>query len=176
MLILQVFRVMAPNDKQFALKRVSMTNMNKEVRQQYREEVEMLRRLHWSEAVVTMHHFQEFKKEQVLFVVLECGECDVKGLLESKKLTDVVHNDGTTTPRSRCDPFVEHPNFICCLWQDMLRVVQVLPDETYSVLLMGVTTSQVLLSTVQQENGYDFAASHCALWLGCKTMFGAGCA
>lgn len=173
---MQVFRVIAPNDKQFALKRVSMANMSKEARQSYRDEVALLKRLQASEAVVTLHHFQEFKKEQVLFVVLECGECDLKGLLESKRLTDAVHQDGTKTPRSASDPFVAHPNFICCLWQDMLRAVQVLPDETYSKLLLPVTATEVFLRTGQKAISPAFAASHIALCHGCKAMLCAGCA
>lgn len=115
---LQVFKVCAPNKRLFALKRVNMRGMPEASQQGYREEVDLLRRLKGTHGVISMYSFEEFPRDHVLLMLLELGETDLQLLLQRKM--EQWRKQGFT------DPFAADPHFICCIWQDMLRVVQVL--------------------------------------------------
>lgn len=156
-MLLQVFRVLAPNRQQFAIKRVSMKNMPEQTRNTYRYEVELLQRLKGTGATVKLYHHCEYKKDEVLYVVLECGECDLTQLLDDK--TKQWKAEGHT------DPFVADPNFICSLWHELLRVVKVRTDQTWldhlHVLINVVQDLDMLCSKNMSSDATSVTFTQC---------------
>lgn len=122
---------MSDNRKVWAVKIVNLAKIGGDQRKRHRNEVDCLEKLqnlqregsshNESEDTASIRYLghAENKEEQKLYVILEAGDCDVEQLLEGRR--KIWHKAGHT------DPFVTDSNFVCWLWQDMLRAVKVLP-------------------------------------------------
>jgi hypothetical protein len=77
----------------------------------------MLKSLKDAPGVIGAHSYEEFPDEKMLLMCLELGEIDIASMLKNKRKLWI--EKGIT------DPFLADPVFICSLWNDMLRAVQV---------------------------------------------------
>lgn len=122
---LQVYKVSAPNQKEFAVKRVSFNKMSDDLRQGFRHEVDLLQKFAGTGGVIKLYSFEEFPLDEVMYMVLELGEMDLHTMLKRKRVM--------WAQQSQSDPFIADSNFICNLWHDILRSVKVLPVGTCTI-------------------------------------------
>lgn len=115
---LQVYKVLGPNLRLFALKVVTLKGCNsKEMVNGFKQEFDKLKSLKDSPGVINVHSLEEFPEDKMLLMCMEIGDIDLSNLLKKKRLE--------WEARGITDPFVADPTFICGLWHDMLRAVQV---------------------------------------------------
>lgn len=134
----QVYKVLGPNLRLFALKVVSWKGSNsKEMVRGFKEEFAKLKSLRDSPGVINVYDLEEFPEEKMLLMCLQLGDIDLAKLLKNKRAEWAVK--GIT------DPFVADPTFICALWHDMLRAVQVrvvavavLPPQCTCIAFLGL--------------------------------------
>ena len=77
----RVYQVMAENYKLFALKRVTLQDVDEVAKQGYRGEIELLRRLKNVDRVVRLFDWEVNDERQTLSVLMEKGDIDLNGLL-----------------------------------------------------------------------------------------------
>jgi hypothetical protein len=115
---LQVYKVLGPNLRLFALKVVTWKGLHgQELVRGLQQEFEKLRSLKDSPGVINVYSIEEYPEDKMLLMCLELGEIDLATLLRNKRKRWAA--EGIT------DPFVADPTFIAALWHDMLRAVQV---------------------------------------------------
>ena len=114
---MQVYKVLAPNKKLFALKMVLLKANSKELIRGFKEEHDKLQSLSDAPGVIDVFAYEECLEEKMLLMCMELGELDVGSLLKLKRAQ--WKSEGHT------DPFIADPVFICSLWHDMLRAVKV---------------------------------------------------
>ena len=113
----QVFKVMAPNNKLFALKKISFHNVDPDVQRGFLEEVKLLKKLHGRPGIIQLISNETYHHDKLMFVLLEFGEIDLNKLLERKQRR--WREEGFT------DPLKADPQFICSTWREMLKAVNV---------------------------------------------------
>lgn len=79
-----VYRVMAENDKMFALKKVNLEDCNEDTVRGYKGEIELLRALENEERVVRLFDFEVNEQKQSLSVLMEMGESDLNKVLATR--------------------------------------------------------------------------------------------
>ena len=77
----RVYQVMAENYKLFALKRVTLQDVDENAKRGYRGEIELLRRLKDVDRVVRLFDWEVNDERQTLSVLMEKGDIDLNGLL-----------------------------------------------------------------------------------------------
>lgn len=77
----RVYQVMAENYKLFALKRVTLQDVDETAKRGYRGEIELLRRLKNVDRVVRLFDWEVNDEKQTLSVLMEKGDIDLNGLL-----------------------------------------------------------------------------------------------
>lgn len=77
----RVYQVMAENYKLFALKRVTLQDVDETAKRGYRGEIELLRRLKNVDRVVRLFDWEVNDERQTLSVLMEKGDIDLNGLL-----------------------------------------------------------------------------------------------
>jgi serine/threonine-protein kinase TTK/MPS1 len=110
----RVYQVMAENFKLFALKRVSMQDLDQATVKGYKGEIDLLKRLSNSERVVRLIDYEVNDEKQTLSVLMEIGELDLARILKVR-----FQPDGPDAPnQSRLDlSFARH------YWKEMLECV-----------------------------------------------------
>ncbi|KAI9591745.1 kinase-like domain-containing protein [Syncephalis fuscata] len=103
----KVFKVMAPNNRIFALKRVTLRKADQATIEGYLNEINLLKRLANQEYIIKLADW-EYDTERKL---MECGDIDLDGIL--KKQHD--------KPISM--------NFILLYWEQMLQAVETIHEE-----------------------------------------------
>ena len=116
-LFMQVYKVLGPNLRLFALKVVTLKGNSKEMVKGFQQEFDKLRSLKDSPGVINVYSIEEFPEDKMLLMCLEIGEIDLATLMKKKRKE--------WAERGITDPFIADPTFICGLWHDMLRAVQV---------------------------------------------------
>lgn len=106
--------VLAPNARNFAIKRVDLAHVDKPTRKGFFDEVELLKRLRGKEGIVRLVDHEYLPEQQILHIVLEYGEVDVLTMLKRKR-----------KQWRNQDPFIVDPGFIVSIWRDMVRAVGV---------------------------------------------------
>lgn len=109
--------MLGPNLRLFALKVVTLKGNSKEMVRGFQQEFDKLRSLKDAPGVINVYSIEEFPEDKMLLMCLELGEIDLAHLLKRKR--------AEWQARGITDPFVADPTFICGLWHDMLRAVQV---------------------------------------------------
>ena len=79
-----VYRVMAENDKMFALKRVNLEDCNEDTVRGYKGEIELLKTLENEERVVRLFDYEVNEQKQSLSVLMEMGESDLNKVLATR--------------------------------------------------------------------------------------------
>lgn len=104
----KVFKVFNPKKVICALKKVRLKGIAKQTVQGFINEIEMLKQLSGKPNIVQYIDSEVRQQDQILLLVMECGDCDLSALLKSKKLND---------------------NHLRLYWQQMLEAVQTIHNE-----------------------------------------------
>ena len=105
----KVYRVLAENYKIFALKRVSLENIDELAIRGYKGEIELLRKLEKVERVIRLFDYEVNDERQTLSILMEMGESDFNRVLSSQLNADDAILDIT---------------FTRYFWKEMLECVQ----------------------------------------------------
>ncbi|MCJ1288355.1 hypothetical protein MMC26_007710 [Xylographa opegraphella] len=89
----KVYRVLAENYKIFALKRVSLENIDELAIRGYKGEIELLRKLEKVERVIRLFDYEVNDERQTLSILMEMGESDFNRLLSSQLNADEAKLD-----------------------------------------------------------------------------------
>lgn len=103
-----VWRVMAENDKMFALKKVNLEDCNEETVRGYKGEIDLLKKLEDNDRVVRLFDWEVNEQKQTLSVLMEMGESDLNRILSHR-----IHPDDARLDLS----FTRH------YWREMLECV-----------------------------------------------------
>ena len=79
-----VYRVMAENDKMFALKKVNLEDCNEDSVRGYKGEIDLLKKLENEERVVRLFDYEVNEQKQSLSVLMEMGESDLNKVLATR--------------------------------------------------------------------------------------------
>ncbi|KHJ30336.1 putative checkpoint protein [Erysiphe necator] len=105
----RVYRVMAENSKFFALKKVSLENVDENAIIGFKGEIDLLKRLEGVDRVIRLYDYELNESKGSLSVLMELGELDMNKILEVRLKSD----------NSKFDPsFVRH------YWKEMLECLQ----------------------------------------------------
>lgn len=108
----RVYQVMAENFKLFALKRVSIQDLDETTVKGYKGEIDLLKRLSKVERVVRLIDYEVNDEKQTLSVLMEIGEIDLARILKVRFQPDSPDSE------SRLDlSFARH------YWREMLECV-----------------------------------------------------
>ncbi|KAH7124054.1 kinase-like domain-containing protein [Dendryphion nanum] len=109
-----VYRVMAENYKQLALKRVRLEGQDEAAVQGYKGEIDLLRKLSNVERVVQLYDWEVDNNRQILSVLMELGESDLAHIIRMKLDTEDAKLD---------------LSFTRYYWKEMLECVQSVHDH-----------------------------------------------
>ncbi|KAI1978400.1 hypothetical protein LOZ53_003205 [Ophidiomyces ophidiicola] len=109
----RVYRVMAENCKIFALKRVSLEDVDPIALAGYKGEIELLRKLQNVDRVVRLYDWEINEEKRLLSVLMEIGESDLNQILRFKLNTEDAAFDPVLTR---------------FYWKEMLECVQAAHD------------------------------------------------
>lgn len=109
----KVYKVISPNNKIYALKRVRLdSKVDEETMRGYVNEMQLLKRLDGNERIIKLIDSQAVGRGgRYLMMVMELGEIDLAKLLAEKQGTRL------------------QPHWIAIYWQQMLEAVQTIHDE-----------------------------------------------
>ncbi|KAJ8613469.1 hypothetical protein MRB53_036954 [Persea americana] len=79
-----VYRVMAENDKMYALKRVNLADCGEEIVRGYKGEIDLLKKLEKCDRVVRLFDWEVNEQKQTLSVLMEIGELDLNSMLNTR--------------------------------------------------------------------------------------------
>jgi len=105
----KVYRVMAENYKVFALKRVSLEDVDDMAIRGYKGEIELLRKLEDEERIIRLFDYEINDERQTLSILMEMGESDLSRVLNL---------------RLNADNAVFDISFTRYFWKEMLECVQ----------------------------------------------------
>ena len=105
----RVYRVMAENFKLFALKRVSLEDVDEMAIRGFKGEIELLRKLEKVDRVVRLYDFEINDERKTLSVLMDIGELDLKKVLDPRLDEETGRFDIT---------------FTRYVWKEMLECVQ----------------------------------------------------
>ncbi|XP_022291226.2 dual specificity protein kinase TTK-like [Crassostrea virginica] len=101
------------NPQILALKVVRLEDQNKQIIEGYKNEIQLLKRLQYCPKVIKLHDFEYRETENLLYILMECGELDF-----DKYLKDTIKQEGHLSPL-----------YIKFYWQSMLQAVGALHKE-----------------------------------------------
>ncbi|ORX93260.1 Pkinase-domain-containing protein [Basidiobolus meristosporus CBS 931.73] len=107
----KVYKVMAPNNKIYALKRVTFDSADKKTITGYINEIKLLNRLSKNECIIKLYDSEVNYDKGYLLMVMECGEIDLAHVLQ----------------RQQGKPI--NLNFIRMYWEQMLHAVHAIHEE-----------------------------------------------
>ena len=105
----RVYRVMAENFKLFALKRVSLEDVDELAIRGFKGEIDLLRKLENVDRVVRLYDYEINDEKKTLSVLMDIGEMDLKKILDPRLDEDTGKFDIT---------------FTRYIWKEMLECVQ----------------------------------------------------
>ena len=109
----KVYKVMAPNRKIYAMKRIKLSGRDAESAAGFLDEITLLKRLRGKSNIIQLIAHDVIKRHGLIFVVLEYGEIDLARLLSRRD-------------RERNGAVDE--NFLRLYWQQMLEAVQTIHE------------------------------------------------
>ncbi|KAK9804601.1 hypothetical protein WJX73_006405 [Symbiochloris irregularis] len=114
----KVFKVMAPNRKIFALKRIRLTGRDAEAASGFIDEIRLLQSLRSQPNIIQLIDAEVLRADGIIYMVLEYGDIDLARLLEKRARARAQLQGG-----SELDG-----NFIRLYWQQMLQAVHVIHE------------------------------------------------
>ncbi|KAL6771913.1 hypothetical protein ACKKBG_A28265 [Auxenochlorella protothecoides x Auxenochlorella symbiontica] len=115
----KVYKVMAPNRKIFALKRIRLTGRDSEAAAGFIDEITLLNSLRGKSNIIQLIDAEVYRAEGIIFMVLECGEIDLARLLQKREAARKEHDGGAASLDE---------NFIRLYWEQMLRAVHTIHE------------------------------------------------
>ena len=121
----KVYKVMAPNKKIFALKRIRLTGCDAEAASGFLDEITLLTKLRGKSNIIQLIDSEVHKAQNLIYMVLEYGDIDLARLLQKQEAAR-REREGTL-PQGQMQPADE--NFIRLYWQQMLQAVDTIHKE-----------------------------------------------
>ena len=129
----KVFKVLAPDGKLYALKRVHLKGVDPAALSGYLNEIELLRKLAESDRIIKLIEAEVNEREGYLHVVMECGEIDLAGVLNQKKKehAERLHQQQQQAQGYRDGVYGSgiSMNFIRVYWEQMLQAVHAIHEH-----------------------------------------------
>jgi len=121
----KVYKVMAPNKKIFALKRIRLNGCEAEAASGFLDEITLLTKLRGKSNIIQLIDSEVHKVQNLIYVVLEYGDIDLARLLQKQEASR-REREGPL-PHGQMQPANE--NFIRLYWQQMLQAVDTIHKE-----------------------------------------------
>lgn len=122
----KVYKVMAPNKKIFALKRIRLNGRDQEAATGFLDEITLLTRLKGKSNIIQLIDSEVHKKDGIIYMVLECGDIDLAKLLHRHEAAlqerKSMHGGGTSS-------MDVDENFVRMYWEQMLHAVDTIHRE-----------------------------------------------
>lgn len=122
----KVYKVMAPNRKIFALKRIRLPGRDSEAATGFMDEITLLTKLRGRSNIIQLVDAEIHKAEGLIYMVLECGDIDLARLLQRHEAARRERLGGS--PPETDAPDVDE-NFIRLYWEQMLHAVDTIHKE-----------------------------------------------
>eukprot|EP00887_Chlorella_sp_A99_P002275 scaffold10.g2275.t1 len=117
----KVYKVMAPNRKIFALKRIRLQGRDSEAASGFLDEITLLQRLAGKPGIIQLVDSEVHRGEGLIYMVLECGDIDLARLLQRHE-RDRQEKGGPAAAGV-------DENFVRLYWQQMLQAVDTIHRE-----------------------------------------------
>ncbi|KNC52491.1 TTK protein kinase [Thecamonas trahens ATCC 50062] len=111
----KVYKVMAPNRKIYACKRIKFRGESQETIESYVNEITLLKRLQGHDNIINLLDSEVKVKENEIYLIMEYGETDLSSLLKRQR---------ASSASGRVDD-----NFVRFYWQQMLQAVHTIHEE-----------------------------------------------
>jgi len=121
----KVYKVMAPNKKIFALKRIRLNGCEAEAASGFLDEITLLTKLRGKSNIIQLIDSEVHKVQNLIYMVLEYGDIDLARLLQKQEASR-REREGPL-PHGQMQPADE--NFIRLYWQQMLQAVDTIHKE-----------------------------------------------
>jgi serine/threonine-protein kinase TTK/MPS1 len=118
----KVYKVMAPNRKIFALKRIRFSGRDPEAASGFLDEITLLNRLRGASNIIQLIDSEVHHQEGLIYMVLECGDIDLARLLQRHEKN---RRDRAAALQSSLTLGVDE-NFIRLYWEQMLQAVDII--------------------------------------------------
>ena len=140
----KVYKVMAPNKKIFALKRIRLNGRDEEAATGFLDEITLLARLKGKSNIIQLIDSEVHKRDGIIYMVLECGDIDLAKLLQRHEAALQERRravpsaaassgpGGPTYPTQSTDQNKVHvvdENFVRMYWEQMLHAVDTIHRE-----------------------------------------------
>ena len=130
----KVYKVMAPNKKIFALKRIRLTGCDVEAANGFIDEIMLLTKLRGKSNIIQLIDSEVHRQLNMIFMVLEYGDIDLARLLQKqdankKERQAAVSSTGNSSSASPSQMQSADENFIRLYWQQMLQAVDTIHRE-----------------------------------------------
>ena len=123
----KVYKVMAPNKKIFALKRIRLNGCDAEAAAGFLDEITLLTKLRGKSNIIQLIDSEVHRNQSLIYMVLEYGDIDLARLLQKHGATRKERNGGNDPAPGEMHPADE--NFIRLYWQQMLQAVDTIHRE-----------------------------------------------
>ena len=107
----RVYRILGPDLKVYALKKIKLKRLDKQTVAQYENEISVLRSLQGNPHIIRLIGFSGDKQKKAIHLVMEHGEIDLNHKLHELRKESLLDM-----------------NFIRLIWQQMLRAVQTIHE------------------------------------------------
>ncbi len=130
----KVYKVMAPNKKIFALKRIRLNGRDQEAATGFLDEITLLARLRGKSNIIQLIDSEVHKRDGIIYMVLECGDIDLAKLLQRHEaaLQERRRGNGSNGVTGNQPNAGEHfvdENFVRLYWEQMLHAVDTIHRE-----------------------------------------------
>lgn len=123
----KVYKVMAPNKKIFALKRIRLNGRDTEAATGFLDEITLLTRLRGKPNIIQLIDSQVHQKDGIIYMVLECGDIDLARLLQRHEAARQERKKQLGLQQQGLTEVDE--NFIRMYWEQMLQAVDIIHRE-----------------------------------------------
>ena len=130
----KVYKVMAPNKKIFALKRIRLNGRDEEAATGFMDEITLLARLKGKSNIIQLIDSEVHKRDGIIYMVLECGDIDLAKLLQRHEAALQERRSGTNGANGggnngASQTHVVDENFVRMYWEQMLHAVDTIHRE-----------------------------------------------
>lgn len=125
----KVYKVMAPNKKIFALKRIRLNGRDSEAASGFLDEITLLTRLKGKSNIIQLIDSEVHKKDGIIYMVLECGDIDLARLLQRHEASKQERRAALGDSMARDSSVEVDENFVRLYWEQMLLAVDTIHKE-----------------------------------------------
>lgn len=125
----KVYKVMAPNKKIFALKRIRLNGRDSEAASGFLDEITLLTRLKGKSNIIQLIDSEVHQKDGIIYMVLECGDIDLARLLQRHEASKQERREALGDSKARDSSVEVDENFVRLYWEQMLLAVDTIHKE-----------------------------------------------